>query len=234
MEEIGSGSYGTVYRTNYESNTVVTKKLKGESSVAKDRFHKEAKLLFGLKHENIPILTGFTDDPYSLMMEYAQFNFRPFGLPEKTVSNLGDFYHFIDHEWDFECFADVLVVCMKDVMSGLDYLHKCDIAHRDLKPENILVTNQHYCHEDESTVSRMYAECPIICKVTDFGFSRSLHAQTQSILHSRAVDVWRGTKEQFISQIIERSLYSVINTCIYLKKNLVCINFFTVKISDMT
>lgn len=102
MEEIGSGSYGTVYRANYESNTVVIKKLKGESSVAKDRFLKEAKLLFGIKHENIPTLTGFTDNPYSLMMEYAQFNFRPFGLPEKTVSNLGDFYHFIDHEWDFE------------------------------------------------------------------------------------------------------------------------------------
>ena len=62
-----------------------------------------------------------------------------------------------------------------------------------LKPENILVTNQHYCHKDESTVSRMYAKCPIICKVTDFGFSRSLHAQTQSFLHSQTDDVWCGT-----------------------------------------
>ena len=184
MEEIGSGSYSSVYRATYENNTVVIKKLKGESSVAKDRFLKEAKLLSGTKHPNIPVLTGFTDTPYSLMTEYALFDFKPFGI-EKTLSNLGDFYHFIDHECDFDSFSEVLVVCMKDVVSALDYLHKNDIAHRDLKPENILVTNQHYCHEDESTISRIYANCPIICKVTDFGFSRSLNAQTQSFLHSR-------------------------------------------------
>ncbi len=69
MEEIGSGSYGSVYRATYENNTVVIKKLKGESSVAKDRFLKEAKLLSGTKHPNIPVLTGFTDNPYSLMTE---------------------------------------------------------------------------------------------------------------------------------------------------------------------
>ena len=110
MEVIGSGSYGTVY---HKSNAVVIKKLKGESTVSKDRFLKEAKLLFGIKHKkNIPILIGFTDGPI-LMMEYGQFNFRLFGLPEKTVSNLGDFYDFINHEWDIECFADVLVVCIK-------------------------------------------------------------------------------------------------------------------------
>jgi serine/threonine protein kinase len=205
MEEIGSGSYGSVYRATYENNTVVIKKLKGESSVAKDRFLKEAKLLSGTKHPNIPVLTGFTDNPYSLMTEYALFDFKPFGI-EKTLSNLGDFYHFIDHECDFDSFSEVLVVCMKDVVSALDYLHKNDIAHRDLKPENILVTNQHYCHEDESTISRIYANCPIICKVTDFGFSRSLNAQTQSFLQSRTEDVWRGTPVYMAPEIHNSTL----------------------------
>ena len=193
MEEIGSGSYGVVYSANYENNAVVVKKLKGESSVAKDRFLKEAKLLFEMKHPNIPMFAGFTDSPhYSLMMEYAQFDFKPFGI-EKTVSNLGAFYHFVDYEMEFESFSDVLVTCMKDMVSALNYLHERDIVHRDLKPENVLVTNQHYCHEDEATVSRIYASCPIICKLTDFGFSRSLNAQTQSFLQSRTDDVWRGT-----------------------------------------
>ena len=59
MEEIGSGSYGVVYSANYENNAVVVKKLKGESSVAKDRFLKEAKLLFEMKHPNIPMFAGF-------------------------------------------------------------------------------------------------------------------------------------------------------------------------------
>ena len=139
------------------------------------------------------------------MTEYALFDFKPFGI-EKTLSNLGDFYHFIDHECDFDSFSEVLVVCMKDVVSALDYLHKNDIAHRDLKPENILVTNQHYCHEDESTISRIYANCPIICKVTDFGFSRSLNAQTQSFLQSRTEDVWRGTPVYMAPEIHNSTL----------------------------
>ena len=67
MEEIGSGSYGVVYCANYENNAVVVKKLK--ASVAKDRSLKEAKLLFEMKHPNIPMFAGFTDSPhYSLMM----------------------------------------------------------------------------------------------------------------------------------------------------------------------
>ena len=193
MEEIGSGSYGVVYSGKYENIAVVVKKLNGESSVAKDRFLKEAKLLFELKHPNIPMFAGFTDSPhYPLMMEYAQFDFKPFGI-EKKVSNLGAFYHFVDYEMEFESFSNVLVTCMKDVVSALNYLHERDIIHRDLKPENVLVTNQHYCHEDETVVSCIYASCPIICKLTDFGFSRSLNAQTQSFLQSGTDDVWRGT-----------------------------------------
>jgi hypothetical protein len=47
VEEIGSGSYGSIHRVIYDKETIVVKKLKGESSIAKDRFLKEAKLLFG-------------------------------------------------------------------------------------------------------------------------------------------------------------------------------------------
>ena len=86
MEEIGSGSYGVVYSAKYENKAVVVKKLKGESSVAKDRFLKEAKLLFVMKHPNIPMFAGFTDSPHdSLMMEYAQFDFKPFGIEKKSA-----------------------------------------------------------------------------------------------------------------------------------------------------
>ena len=43
VQEIGSGSYGSIHRAIYNEKTVVIKKLKGESSIAKDRFLKREK-----------------------------------------------------------------------------------------------------------------------------------------------------------------------------------------------
>lgn len=63
-------------------------------------------------------------------------------------------------------------------MSGVEFLHRHNIAHRDLKPRNILVFYQHYCDKEETFIETMYKEVPIICKVADFGLSWSLSAQT--------------------------------------------------------
>ncbi len=114
----------------------------------------------------------------------------------------------MNHEFDFNSFADVLVVCIRDVVNTLDYLHKRSIAHRDLKPENVLVSNQHYRQEDESTVALIYANCPIVCKVSDFGFSRSLNVQTQSILQFNTKDVCRGMPVYMAPELLNSTLKS--------------------------
>ena len=128
------------------------------------------------------------------MMEYSSFDFRPFGV-EKNVCSLEGFVHFVDAEFDFTSFADLLPVCTKDVVAGLEYLHRKDIAHRDLKPGNILVSNQHYSSTsfDNNEFAKVYAENPIVCKLADFGLSRSLDLQTKSFVMSKTESVNRGT-----------------------------------------
>ena len=165
-KELASVSFCTVYLAKYghDERKVVVKKLKGESVECKRRFLKEAEMLNGIKHANIPAFIGYSDNPHGLIMEYAGFNFAPFGV-EKIVSNLEDFYHYVDCEFDFEEFADILPVCLRDIVTGLNYLHAHNIAHRDLKPKNILVSNQHYCDNDATSVAEIYAECPAVCKV---------------------------------------------------------------------
>ena len=196
LRELGFGSFGSVHLGNYVCSagikSVVVKKLRGESEDAKRRFLKEAKLLNSIKHPNVPSFLGFSDIPYALMMEYVAFDFAPFGV-EKILYSLEDFYHFIDCEFDFQTFSDVLTVCMRDVVKGLDFLHGIEIAHRDLKPSNILVSNQHYAQKEESVFEKEYQACPVVCKVADFGLSRSLNAQTQTVLHTRTDDIHRGT-----------------------------------------
>ena len=52
------------------------------------------------------------------MMQYSSFDFGYFGA-EKTVSSLADFLQFIDMECDFALFANLLPVCVKDILTGL-------------------------------------------------------------------------------------------------------------------
>ena len=81
-------------------------------------------------------------------------------------------------EFDFKMFSDVITVCIRDVVKGLEFLHGIEIAHRDPKPSNILVSNQHYAQKEQAIIEKDYQACPIVCKVADFGLSRSLDAQT--------------------------------------------------------
>ena len=159
LHELGVGNFGSVHSAKYvhgsEEKKVVIKKLRGESNEAKRRFIKEAEMLHSIKHQNIPSFMGFSDASYSLMMEYVAFDFAPLGL-KKSVSSLEDFYHFVDCEFDFNSFADVLPVCIRDVVTGLNFLHHMEIAHRDLKPSNVLVSNQHYCNSDQSSFAKEY------------------------------------------------------------------------------
>ena len=97
------------------------------------------------------------------------------------MSTLEDFVHFVDAEFDFSAFGDLLLVCARDLVTGLAFLHSNGI-HRDLKPGNTLVCNQHY---DKDDLQGSYAKCPIVCKLADFGLSRSLDIQTCSFLETR-------------------------------------------------
>jgi serine/threonine protein kinase len=142
-------------------------------------------------------------------MEYLCFEFSPFEL-SKEVSNLTDFLNYMDKIDGFGYFEDKFSLKIgQEISKGLAYLHSKEIAHRDLKAKNILVSNQHYCHIADEEKKMLFSERPIICKLADFGESRSQQIQTAAV-HSttKRVDRYlfnnfnftRGYQNIFISE----------------------------------
>ena len=92
----------------------------------------------------------------------------------------------------------------RDVAEGLCFLHSNDIVHRDLKPSNVLVSSRHYSKKDISAdqLPSVFADCPAVCKLTDFGESRSNLLQTAFIIHAKTMNIERGTKLFVAPEII--------------------------------
>ena len=155
------------------------------------------------------------------MLEYVCFDFSPFSDDiDKKVHSLREFLGFVDKQAALESFnqCGFFTKIAKDVASGLCYLHSKDIVHRDLKTADVLVSNQHYSNmTSEEDFSKALQENPIMCKVTDFGESRSRLVQTAPVVHSRTQRLNRGTPvflapEAFLSQPEAGMSFSISDT----------------------
>lgn len=207
LQEIGKGAFGTVLTANHPKYTeqVAIKKLNYDDAASSDCFLKEIKLIASVKHSNLVKLYGVCQKPMAMVLEYAFFDFAPFGSNEKCHS-LSEFLKFTN---TFACkgFADqVFPMIAANVVDAVAYLHANDIVHRDLKPSNVLVSNKHYNQLPEELRNTIMQKTPIICKVTDFGESRSIAVQTQTLLKTKTSKLDRGTIPFMSPEILRNNL----------------------------
>lgn len=129
FEQIGSGSFGHVYRGKVRGKECAIKKLKGQdySEEALEEMRKEVKIMSELYHPNIVLFMGacFRKGNMAMVTEL---------MPEGSVSDL--------------LRAPKVTISLKqklaiarDTALGMNWLHTRNptILHRDLKPANLLM-----------------------------------------------------------------------------------------------
>ena len=185
---------------------VAVKKFIGHEHTDERILIKEAKLLNSLQHKNIVGFKGVCIDQYALLLEFVQFDFNPFGIDLK-VNSLAVRLRQFDKTDCANIAVKVFMRAAEDVALGLQYLHQKGLAHRDLKPSNVLVSNQHYCHlTSQEYIEKVSFTTPLICKLTDFGESRSREFQTNTILTTKTSRINRGTPGFMAPEVLVKGL----------------------------
>ena len=126
LEQIGKGSFSTVYRARHKrSNFLVSIKIISKEVIQRDKLEKELNIMKALDHPFAIALFDFfeNDQNYFIVME--------------NVEGTSLHQHIKEHgafpEWLCKHFF-CQIICV------LDYLHnKLKIAHRDLKLDNIML-----------------------------------------------------------------------------------------------
>jgi calcium-dependent protein kinase len=169
---LGKGSFGEVYLCKHKSTGVcraIKEIPRGRNlQTEDDRLHflREVEILARVDHPNIAKVYELYED-----LDY-------FAVVSELISGGELFEYIVETKRLTESMAASV---MLQLLSSLQYLHKCEIVHRDLKPENILL-DQKPTSPDNLNI-----------KIIDFGASathtKGLHTVIGS-LHYLAPEVY--------------------------------------------
>ena len=148
-EVLGSGAFGVVFKgSDAKTNAIAAKRIDGNDHPR--ILTQELNKFVQLDHPNVMKILDVekSDNIVWMMMPFC---------------GLGDLNHFY-RERDVP--YEVNVNIMKQIASGIKYLHSEDIIHRDIKPGNILVASG----------------IPLRLVLADFDFSKCLDPEVETSL----------------------------------------------------
>ncbi|KAK3126542.1 hypothetical protein QOZ80_7AG0558140 [Eleusine coracana subsp. coracana] len=184
LGKIGSGSYGKVvlYKSMKDGMLYAVKVLNKpymmkirvvRSETAMTDVLREVSIMKLLEHPNIVNLVEVIDDPnidkFYMVLEYVEGKMVcDNGIEEATARNY-----------------------MRDIISGLMYLHSHNIIHGDIKPDNLLVTSTGTVKIGDFSVSQVYEDDDdIIWRSPGTPVFTAPECCQGSAYHGRPSDTW--------------------------------------------
>ena len=165
-EVLGSGSFETTFIANLFQSSCMRVTTKFQN------FLKTRKVWVALYMKILLALKQYYYKLSMFMMELVVFDFNVFGTDRK-LTTLEDLLRYCDN-FMFKKIENILLSAATDIVKGLKYLHSKEVVHHDLKPSNVLISNHHYRNlVTMEERNKVFQDRPIICKLCDFGESRS-------------------------------------------------------------
>jgi len=156
-DKLGEGGFGSVFKAydNYRDRWVALKISKVNPQYESIRLRKEVEMVAKLpEHPNI----AYYEECYTFPQMDGEYDFGILQYYEE-----GNLLQLMKRD---ELTTDKKYAILRQILSGIDFLHKNGIIHRDMKPQNILIANR---------------RGEYVPKITDFGISKKLDINKSSI-----------------------------------------------------
>ena len=155
-----------------------------------ERFHREAKVVAGLRHPNIVQIFDFDSidgHPY-IVMEYLK------------GPTLATYLRYL-HQRKKRLPSDQVASLLNGLTAALDYAHEQGVIHRDIKPSNIVLHNI----TDEipldkpltNGVEAIVTDFGLV-RIVDFGYTNSFGpGERNTRLHVPGTSAWRSDRSSY-------------------------------------
>ncbi|KAI9880292.1 MAG: Serine/threonine-protein kinase [Pleopsidium flavum] len=196
MEEIGRGSFATVYRAVHVKNgayvAVKSVHLQKLNKKLKDNLYSEIHILKGLHHPHIVALIDCQESSahIHLVMEFCQLGDLSYFIKKRDTlgkhASTADMIRKYPNPQGGGLNEVVVRHFLKQLASALEFLRARNFIHRDVKPQNLLLNPSplYYAKTQPEIVPYAVSENSLIpvagveslpmLKIADFGFARSL------------------------------------------------------------
>ncbi len=155
-EQIGTGSYGKVYKVEKDNNIYVLKQIPLNNTSNIQTIKNEATILASLNSEYVvKYYDSFIEDNnLNIIMEYCEYGDLSTYMKEYKEKILANRSNFSIHE-SLSLPDDIIWKMFIQISLGLYDIHKKKILHRDLKTLNIFLTKDFKCKIGDLGVAKI-------------------------------------------------------------------------------